>query len=140
MTEKLTCNQCDAVFYTNFQFYQHKSKEQAPIVGIVTNVGAGSKNEENTSEEPTTKRRYQEEGLLKYGKKFRKVYSSENDDVNSTNIASKKRRYQGDGQLNYGKKHRKLYVRNDEQSDEQDFVKNIFLMLCAPCNESLEEY
>ena len=125
MTEKLTCNQCDATFYTNFQLYQHKSKEHAPIVGVVTNDGAYSNNDAITSQEPTKKRRYQGDGLLKYGKKFRKVYSSGNDDVNSTNIASKKRKYQGDGQLNYGKKHRKLYVSNDEQSDGQDSVPEI---------------
>ena len=53
MTEKLTCNQCDAASYTNFQHYQHKSKEHAPIVRIVTNDGAYSNYDAITSQNPT---------------------------------------------------------------------------------------
>ena len=99
MSTKLTCNQCDAEFYTNFQLYQHKAKMHTPIVGIVSKDDDEDKNKGVTiNVKSTKKRKYQGDGKLHHGDKYRKInvsndeQSGEQDSVPNADVDRSRRR------------------------------------------------
>lgn len=127
MVDQLICDQCSAVFDSNFRLYRHKVKEHGPTLGITTKA---DKIDSKSNYTPLPKKRkYQGDGHLKHGKKYRKIYSSDDDsdhaelDVNTESII-RKRKYEGDDVSGpSSKKFRKIHSSNEERVNSNPILR-----------------